>query len=333
MYLSFAAVFSVMVIVDLVGNTMVILVVLLNESMKTPVNYLLVNLAVADILVGVFFVIQSIITPALTHPENKTGDFLCKFVTGGILGWVGAVASVFSLVAIAIERYYAVMFPHSQRGKLTKTKITIFAIVSWVLALLWAGVGFFTTVYSKDKKSCDLSWSKEIYANVYTVGWTLVAGVMPLGIMGFLYARVVHRLWFTNQEREVTQMALLRHRKRVTKLVIAVTMVYALCWVPELTIYFLGFTGAIQLQTIHFNIASALVFFNSTINPVVYALQSSIFRGHLRDLICACCRKGWRSNQVNPALEPPRITSAQRRLSSVVSDKREECEIVSHEGA
>lgn len=333
MYLSFAAVFSVMVIVDLVGNTMVILVVLLNESMKTPVNYLLVNLAVADILVGVFFVIQSIITPALTHPENKTGDFLCKFVTGGILGWVGAVASVFSLVAIAIERYYAVMFPHSQRGKLTKTKITIFAIVSWVLALLWAGVGFFTTVYSKDKKSCDLSWSKEIYANVYTVGWTLVAGVMPLGIMGFLYARVVHRLWFTNQEREVTQMALLRHRKRVTKLVIAVTMVYALCWVPELTIYFLGFTGAIQLQTIHFNIASALVFFNSTINPVVYALQSSIFRGHLRDLICACCRKGWRSNQVNPALEPPPITSAQRRLSSVVSDKREESEIFSHEGA
>lgn len=104
MYLSFAAVFSAMVIVDLVGNTLVILVVLQNEFMKTPVNYLLVNLATADILVGVFFGIQFIIAPALIHPEDKTGDFLCKFVTGGILGWVGAVASVFSLVAIAIER-------------------------------------------------------------------------------------------------------------------------------------------------------------------------------------------------------------------------------------
>ena len=328
MYFSFAAVFSVMVIVDLVGNTMVILVVLQNESMKTPVNYLLVNLAAADMLVGVFFGIQFIIAPALTHPENKTGDFLCKFVTGGIPGWVGAVASVFSLVAIAIERYYAVMYPHRQRGKLTKIKIGMFAIGSWVLALLWVGVGFFTTFYDSEKKSCDLSWSKEIYANVYTVGWTVVAGVMPLGIMGFLYARVVYRLWFTNQERDVTHMALLRHRKRVTKLVIAVTIVYALCWVPELKIYFLGFTGAIQLQTIHINIASALVFFNSTINPVVYALQSSIFRGHLRDLIWAYCEKGGRSNQVNPALEPYAITAAQRRLPSVVSYKREESEIV-----
>lgn len=331
MYFNFATVFSTMVIVDLVGNTLVILVVLQNESMKTPVNYLLVNLAVADILVGVFFGIQFIITPVLTHPVNKAGDLLCKFVTGGVLGWVGAVASVFSLVAIAIERYYAVMFPHSQRGKLTKTKIAIFAIVSWVLALLWAGIGFFITIYNKDIKGCVHSWSKEIYANVYTVGWMVVAGVMPLGIMGLLYARVVYRLWFTTQESEVTQMALLRCRKRVTKLVIAVTIVYALCWVPELTIYFLGFTGAIQLRAIHFNIASALVFFNSTINPVVYALQSSIFRRHLWDLICACCRKGRRSNRVNPALEQSPITAAQRTLSSV-SDKREHFEIVSHGG-
>ena len=314
MYICFAVVFSMMVVIDLVGNTLVILLVLRNESMKTPVNYLLVNLAVADILVGVFFGIQFIVTPTLTHPEGRTGDLLCKLVTGGVPGWVGAVTSVFTLVAIAIERYVAVMFPHSQRGKLTKRKIVIFAMVSWFLALLWAGVGFFITVYNNEIKGCAQSWSKEIYANVYTVGWMIVAGIIPLGVMGFLYARVVYRLWFTNQEIEATQVALLRYRKRVTKLVIAVTIVYALCWVPELTIYFLGSTGAIQLRAIHFNIASALVFFNSTINPVVYALQSSTFRKHLSDLICAYCGRGRSSNRVGPTQEPSTITSARRRF-------------------
>ena len=326
MYISFAVIFSMMVVVDLVGNTLVILVVLQNESMKTPVNYLLVNLAVADIFVGVFFGIQFIVTPTLTHPAAGTGDLLCKLVTGGVPGWVGAVTSVFTLVAIAIERYYAVMFPHSQRGKLTKGKIVIFVIVSWLLSLLWAGVGFFITVYNKEIKGCAHSWSKEIYANLYTVGWAIVAGLIPLGIMGFLYSRVVHRLWFTNQENEATQIALLRYRKRVTKLVIAVTIVYAFCWVPELTIYFLGFTGAIELRTIHFNIASALVFFNSTINPVVYALQSSIFRKHLWDLICACCRRGRRPNRVEPALEQSSNTTAQRGLH-LVGGKRVHFEI------
>jgi len=78
--------------------------------------------------------------------------------------------------------------------------------------------------------------------------------------MGSLYSRVVCRLWFTKQSSEATQRALLRYRRRVTKVVSAVTVVYALCWIPELTIYFLGFTGAITLNQIHFSIASALVF-------------------------------------------------------------------------
>ena len=319
MYVSFAVVFSVMAIADVVGNTLVILVVFKNTSMKTPVNYLLVNLAAADILVGIFFGIQFIITPVLAHPGGGTGDLLCKFITGGVPGWVGAVASVFSLVAIAIERYYAVILPHSPRGKLTMKKVIIFVALSWILALLWAGVGFFITVYDYKIRSCVHSWPKAVYANIYTVGWTVVAGIIPLSIMGYLYLRVVHRLWFTKQGNEATQKALLRYRRRVTKLVIAVTFVYALCWIPELTIYFLGFTGAIDLQQIHFSIASGLVFFNSTINPIVYSLQSSTFRTHFWNLIC--CRKSGRCNQVHPGIDLDSITTAEGRRDQV-SDER-----------
>ena len=319
MYVCFAVVFSLMAIADVVGNTLVILVVLKNKSMKTPVNYLLVNLAAGDILVGVFFGIQFIIAPVLNHPRGSTGDILCKFVTGGVLGWVGAVASVFTLVAIAIERYYAVIFPY--RGKLTTTKVEIFGVVSWIIALLWAGVGFFITVYNHKINACVHSWSKDIYANIYTVGWTIVAGIIPLSIMGFLYSRVVHRLWFTEQENEATQRALLRYRRRVTKLVIAVTVVYALCWIPELTIYFLGFTGTIVLKQIHFNIASGLVFLNSTINPVVYSLQSSTFRTHFWNLICRWRKR--RSNRVHPGLEPDSTAAAQGGTEQYSNNKNE----------
>lgn len=320
LYVSFAVIFLIMAIVDVVGNTLVILVVFKNKSMKTPVNYLLVNLAAADILVALFFGVQYIITPLLNHPRGNTGDLLCKLVTGGVPGWIGAVASVFSLVTIAVERYYAVIFPHTQRGKLTSTKVAVFAVVSWILALLWAGVGFFITVYDQEINACVHSWHKDIYANIYTVGWLVVAGIFPLGIMGCLYSRVVYRLWFTEQENEATQRALLRYRRRITKLVIAVTVVYALCWIPELTIYFLGFTGTIILKPIHFNIASALVFFNSTINPIVYSLQSSTFRTHFWNLIC--CRKS-RSNQVNPVLEADSTALAQGRSDQDSEERKQ----------
>lgn len=68
MYTGFSALFSTMMIVNLVGNTLVILVVLRNRSMKTPTNYLLVNLASADMVVAIFIGIQFIATPTFTHP-------------------------------------------------------------------------------------------------------------------------------------------------------------------------------------------------------------------------------------------------------------------------
>lgn len=296
MYIGFSVLFSIMMIINLVGNTLVILVVLLNRSMKTPTNYLLVNLASADMVVAIFIGVQFIATPTFTHPQGTLGTVLCKTVTAGTPGWVGAVASVFSLVAISIERYWAVLHPHSQKIKLTKRKIIILALLSWIVSIIWAIPGFWATTYIKEINGCAHSFSKPIYAQLYTVGWAVVAGVIPISIMGARYSRVVYRLWFVNNDAaEATQRALLRYRKRVTKMVIFVTVVYVLCWVPELLIYFLGFTGAITLEAIHHAIASALIVFNSSINPVVYSLQSSKFRKHLGELIC--CRK---RNAVTP---------------------------------
>ena len=287
MYIGFSMLFSVMVIFNLVGNTLVILVVLLNRSMKTPTNYLLVNLASADIVVAIFIGIQFIATPTFTHPEGTLGSVLCKTLTAGTPGWVGAVASVFSLVAIAIERYWAVLHPHSQKIKLSKSKIVILALFSWIVSIIWAIPGFWAITYIEEIKGCAHDFSKPIYAKMYTVGWSVVAGVIPISIMGGLYSKVVYRLWFTTSgNAEASQRALIRYRKRVTKMVIFVTVVYVLCWVPELLIYFLGFTGTITLKAVHHAIASALIVFNSSINPTVYSLQSSKFRKHIAELIC-----------------------------------------------
>ena len=290
LYIGFSVLFSAMVICNLVGNTLVILVVLRNRSMKTPTNYLLVNLASADIVVALFIGIQFIVTPTFTHPQGALGSVLCKTLISGTPGWVGAVASVFSLVAIAIERYWAVLHPHSRKIKLTNAKIAILVFLSWILSIIWAIPGFWATTYIEEIQGCAHNFSKPIYAKLYTIGWSVVAGVIPISIMGALYFKVVYRLWFVNNSAtEASQRALLRYRKRVTKMVIFVTVVYILCWVPELLIYLLGFTGTITLQAIHHAIASALIVFNSSINPTVYSLQRSKFRKHIVDLIC--CRK------------------------------------------
>ena len=300
-YIGFAVAFSLMIIVNAIGNSLVVSVVLLNKSMKTPINYLLVNLAVADLTVALFSSIQFIITPAIQHPDGARGTMLCKVVTGGNPAWIGAIASVFSLIALAIERYFAVLYPHSIRLKLTKHKILVLIVSCWFLSAVFAIPGFWAMVYRSDIKGCGHSWSNPIYAEAYTIGWTIVAGIIPIGIMTGLYSRVVYRLWFARDtSTEASQKALLRYRRRATKMVIAVTVVYVFCWVPELSIYFLGFTGTINLTQVHHGIASVLIVFNSSINPIVYSLQSSHFRRHLSDLVC--CRKR-RRNRLFPVCD------------------------------
>ena len=96
--------FVIMTIMDLVGNTLVILVIRLDKSMRTPMNTLLLNLAVADMVVAVIVTIQFVIGPTFEHLSGTTGLLLCKLITGGPMSSSATAVSVFTLVVISIER-------------------------------------------------------------------------------------------------------------------------------------------------------------------------------------------------------------------------------------
>ena len=65
---------SVMVAINLLGNSLVCLVVLKDKAMRTPMNFLLVNLAVSDMIVGVFstFRLVSSDEPAWSTTDTNT---------------------------------------------------------------------------------------------------------------------------------------------------------------------------------------------------------------------------------------------------------------------
>lgn len=94
--------------------------------LRTPINYLLVHLAVADIVYAAFIAPKGYFKlTSVHHPDGMTGLVLCKLLTGGNVAWVGAVASAIFLVVIAFERYYAVMYPHGHKWKLSTRKLKV----------------------------------------------------------------------------------------------------------------------------------------------------------------------------------------------------------------
>jgi len=84
-----------------------------------------VYLAVADAVYAalitphVFFMIVPI------HLGGAVGTVLFKLVTSGYFACIAATSSLVTLAAIAAERYYAVVYPICNVGKLTKRKLKV----------------------------------------------------------------------------------------------------------------------------------------------------------------------------------------------------------------
>lgn len=82
----------------------------------------------------------------------------------------------------------------------------------------------------------------------------------------------------------------LRVRKRVTKMVLAVSIIYVMFWTPDLVIYSLiHFTSKQNLGDAADIISIMLVTCNSTINPFIYAYVNPRFRNKIKALLY--CRR------------------------------------------
>ncbi|XP_073247294.1 allatostatin-A receptor-like [Porites lutea] len=285
--------FCFLVLVGVAGNTLSCLVIITNRAMRTPMNYLILNLAMADIMVVLFTAPRFILAHAFNHPDGLLGSFVCKLFTGGNFSWLGGSASVFSLVAISVERYFAVIHPYGTRGKLTMKKVKYVIAGCWLLAVVFNLPLFIFIDYNKNIDFCTEFWPTTWMARAYSTAWLVLFGALPIILMSALYIRVIRRLWFKSQEGpRATQAAIVKSRKRVTKMVIMVSVVYAITWFPVLIIYMLNYYHEAQeYGNITYIIGILIVTFNSCVNPFVYAFVNERFRNHLKNLLQLPCLK------------------------------------------
>ena len=282
----FCVVFSILLTVDIVGNTLVILVILKYRAMKTAMNYLLLNLAVADIIVGIFIAPELIFIHLFKHPTGTTGDVLCKTVTGMNVSWVTSLVSGFTLVSVAVERFYTVVPSTSIRHKITKRKIKKIVPVLWVLAPVLTTPSFATKSFNAEFKLCRVDFAAKWQYVIYWFMWLVSAGIVPVSMMAVLYARVIHSLWLKNNG-DATHIAVINARKRITKKSITVSVIYALCVVPTHIFYFFSifYPDVFIYGDVFFKTSYCLLMLNSLVNPFVYTFQCRNFRKYLKRLL------------------------------------------------
>lgn len=283
--------FSMLSVVDFVGNLLVSIIILQRKRFRfrrSTLDFLFLNLAVADMTVAVFAIPRYVLSHFFVHPLGSAGDFLCRFVTGGNLMWTGGAASVFTLVSIAFERRHVVSRPFRFIQKLSKVKLRALVLSSWTFAFLLNLPLFFIMSYDRETNFCIENWPNSLLPKVYGVIWFCVVGALPIIFMAVLYSKVVYQLWMKKSiTLRLNRRAILIPRK-ATKMAITLTVIYSICWLPNLILYILAFnlSDAVYGSPLY-RWTVVLTCLNSTVNPFVYTLQSRRFRVSVkRALLC-----------------------------------------------
>ncbi|KAJ7372240.1 hypothetical protein OS493_019684 [Desmophyllum pertusum] len=132
----FSTLYSFIVFFGVVGNGIVITIVRKTPSMHTTTNYLLMNLAVADLLTLLFcpgfydFALHDF------HLSTTLNEIFCKFLAGNAIVCISFDASVLTLCMIAVERYIGIVKPFNSNWNLTRKKTRLVIAIVWVMAAI-----------------------------------------------------------------------------------------------------------------------------------------------------------------------------------------------------
>ena len=112
-------------------------------------------------------------------------------------------------------------------------------------------------------------------------------------------------------------------RKRVTKMVLAVSVIYGLCWMPNLTIYALNYFSPTQnYGDVTYITSIVLVTCNSTVNPFIYVFANQKFRRKIKTLLGCKITCG---NRIEPTVNSSQTTNDQTNTVTKPTLAEETC--------
>ena len=276
--------FTIIAIAAVLGNGLVLGCYLKKRrrSTLTPFDICVINLALSDILAGVFLIFNRFLyLPAMPKSQPQAHLF-CTILWGGYILFGLGYVSVYTCLALTIERWFAVIKPHAFRRIKTK-HVLITLIVVWLWAFFINSTVFISVDENFQKGKCrwvEPNFGKRIFPFLELS----FSCVLPFSIIIFLYSHIV---WKIRGMENFLVHSKQDYKRRITIIGLAASAALVLGWTPVKISFMLRYTsvGGQHLQGPIHLVFIMLALSNSFVNPILYGICSSKFRHEYKEMI------------------------------------------------
>lgn len=283
--------YAIMVVIGLIGNSLVVIIAWKTISMHTATNFLLSNVAVADFISLVWCIIPLATCLFAEHPSGRVGTYICKFFTGYAMTSVSVTVKLSSLLIVGVERYRAVLKPLENDYHLEHIGYIIGSL--WIFAVIFAIPGFIYNEYDDQLKRCVDIGSIERTASMKWLITSMTVATAVCSVFLFLsYFQILKGIYITKTvcvESAATRHADMKAKRKLAIISLTVTVAYIICNVPFLVFeMYTAYTEREKIMnnyvTIYrvYRILGLIMYFNSCLNPFLYAFQSSNYRKNFK---------------------------------------------------
>uniref|UniRef100_A0A4W5JN45 Rhodopsin n=1 Tax=Hucho hucho TaxID=62062 RepID=A0A4W5JN45_9TELE len=271
-------------------NFLTLYVTIEHKKLRTALNYILLNLAVADL----FMVIGGFTTTMFT---SMNGYFVFGRTGCNIEGFFathGGEIALWSLVVLAIERWLVVCKPISN-FRFSETHAIMGVAFTWVMASACSVpplLGWSRYIPEGMQCSCGIDYytrAPGFNNESFVIYMFIVHFLIPLIVISFCYGNLlcaVKAAAAAQQESETTQRA----EREVTRMVIMMVVSFLVCWVPYASVaWYIFCNQGSEFGPVFMTIPAFFAKSSSLYNPLIYVLMNKQFRHCM--ITTLCCGK------------------------------------------
>ncbi|XP_075409833.1 trace amine-associated receptor 6-like [Tenrec ecaudatus] len=271
------------------GNLLVIISVLHFKQLHSPTNFLIASLACADFLVGVTVMPFSMVRSV--ESCWYFGDSFCTFHTCCDVAF--CYSSLCHLCFISIDRYIAVTDPLVYPTKFTVSVSRMCISISWILSVVYSGALLYTGAHDDGLEEvaqalycigrCQLVLNQDWVLTDFLLFFTPTLVMITLYSKIFLVARKqaqkVEASVNNSESSSETYKARVAKRERKAAKTLGVTVVaFLISWLPYIVDSFFDAYLGIMTPSFVYEILAWFAYYNSSLNPLIYAVFYPWFR-------------------------------------------------------